>query len=521
MSIQLRPSFSMHTRSAFRNGSRRPRDAFRPRLRKFADGVQGGLLLVAMSAGSLVLKPGVGFAVPPENEIQLIENDLRPIQQIQGRPIERHTLAQLMTIHHTPSISIAVVDHGRIVWARAYGLADVAANTPATTRTIFQAGSISKPVAASAAMQFVQEGRLDLDAPVNSALKSWRIPDSPLEEGHPVTLRQILSHTAGLSMQGGPGYAADVPIPTLIEALEGRPPATTPPVIVEQTPGKAWKYSGGGYLIAQLLMIDTDGRSFPELMHRRVLSRLGMVASTYAQPLPQNRRTEAASGYSSDGQQVAGRFHTYPEMAPGGLWTTASDLARWTIALERAYNGEPSPLMSQAMARDMLTPGLGGWGLGIGVARVGDETMFYHSGDTVGFKASLLSWPKGERAVIAMGNSDDASAVIDPLTQAVARVYGWKGWEPQILVAFDLTDQQRAQLVGRWRHGNDVVTIRAEGGRLLGLDYDLKFELVPLSADTLSGGGLNLTVVRGSDNRVIALDAGSWGRFERVVPTNK
>jgi CubicO group peptidase (beta-lactamase class C family) len=458
-------------------------------------------------------------AKPSENSdarILRIENDLRPTLQVQGRPLERDTLVELMKIHHTPSISIAVVDHGHILWARAYGLADLAAKTPATARTIYQAGSVSKPVAASAAMQFVEEGGLGLDVPVNTELKSWRIPDGSAAQGHLVTLREVLTHTAGLSMQGSPGYAAGVPVPTLIEVLEGKPPATSPPVIVEETPGKAWKYSGGGFLIAQLLMMDTDGQTFPDLVQRRIFSRVGMTASTYEQPLPQSRRAEAAVGYSSDGQQVKGQFHTYPEMAAGGLWTTPSDLARWAIALERAYNGERSPLMSRAMARQMLTPGLGGWGLGMSVIPVGDEIMFGHAGDTVGFKATLIGWPRGERAVVAMGNSDDASAVIDPFTQAVVREYGWKGWGPQILVAFKLNENQRRELLGRWKHEGDVVTIRAEGSRLLALDYDLKFELIPLSANTLAGGGLNLTVVRGADNKVIALDAGSWGRFERV-----
>src|SRR6185437_5699398 len=228
----------------------------------------------------------------------------------------------------------------------------------------------------------------------------------------------------------------EIPLPLVLgldSVCKVVPPANSRPVIVERQPGAAWSYSGGGFAIAQLLMIDTDGRSFPELMQRRVLSRAGMAASTYAQPLPHGRRAEAATGYLLDGRPVEGRFHTYPEMAAAGLWTTPSDLARWTIALERAYNGESNPLMSQASARAMLTPGLGGWGLGISVDPGADGLKFGHSGDDWRFKARLIGWPKGERAIIAMGNSDDAFAVIDPLMQAVTREYGWKGLEPQIV----------------------------------------------------------------------------------------
>lgn len=472
---------------------------------------------LAVAAGSLLLGPGVGLAVAGEDaRIHRIEEDLRPALQVQGRPVERHTLAELMTDHHTPSISIAVVEHGRIVWAKAYGLADVAAKTPATTRTIYQAGSISKPVAASAALQLVQQGRLELDAPVNTELKSWQIPDSSFSQEHPVTLRQLLTHTGGLSVHGFPGYSAGTPVPTVIEVLEGKPPANTRPVIVEQRPGTAWNYSGGGFTIAQLLMIDTDGRSFPELMQARVLSRVGMVASTYEQPLPQGRRSAAAAGYLSDGRPVEGRFHTYPEMAAAGLWTTPSDLARWTIALERAYNGEASPLLSQASAQAMLTPGLGGWGLGISVNRVGDELEFGHSGDDWGFKARLMGWPKGERAIVAMGNSDDAFAVIDPLTQAVAREYGWKGYEPKVLKVFELSDDQRSEFLGSWGHG--ALRIRAEGSKLIARYQGQEVELIPQSTDSVTafiGDGAELTAVRGPDKKITALSAGPWGRWER------
>jgi len=474
-----------------------------------------GLIFLVAALVVIALTPDIGLADSVDAaRIRHIEADLRPALQIRGRPIERHTLSQLMAAHRTPSISIAIVDHGSIVWSRAYGMADVAAKMPATVQTIYQAGSISKPVAASAALQLVQERRLALDESVNAELKSWHIPDSTFTDGHPVTLRELLTHTGGVSVHGFPGYAAGTPVPTLLEVLEGKPPANSRPVIVERQPGKVWNYSGGGFTIVQLLMIETDGQSFPELMRRRVLSRVSMTASTYEQPLPLNHGVDVATGYLLDGQPVKGRFHTYPEMAAAGLWTTPSDLARWTIALERAYNGEPSPLMSQASARDMLKPGLGGWGLGISVDRGTDEMKFGHSGDDWGFKARLIGWPKRERAIIAMGNSDDAFAVIDPLMQAVAREYGWKGLEPQTVTMFELNDEQRNELLGSWGHG--AVKISAEGSKLIGQYQGQRFELIPQSPDSLiTPSGDELRAVRGPDHKIAALSAGPWGRWER------
>ena len=167
--------------------------------------------------------PASARAAPASADIiARVEARLEPTVQISGRSVLAHTLAEEMGTHHVPAISVAVVEHGRIAWAKAYGIADVATGRPATTRTPMQAGSISKPVAASAAMQLVQEGRLSLDTPANSQLKSWTIPASPLSAQHPVTLRQLLSHTAGMTVHGFPGYAAGMSVPTVVQVLNGK-----------------------------------------------------------------------------------------------------------------------------------------------------------------------------------------------------------------------------------------------------------------------------------------------------------
>jgi CubicO group peptidase (beta-lactamase class C family) len=473
-----------------------------------------GLASVALSAAQPALA-----ASPQDDHIARIERDLRPVLQVRGRAVTSHTLAEEMARHHTPSVSIAVVDHGRIVWAKAYGLADVAGKAPATTRTLYQAGSISKPVAASAAMQLVQEGRLGLDKPVNAELKGWRLPDSAFTKDAPVTLRHLLTHTGGLTVHGFPGYAAGAAVPSVIQVLDGKPPANTQAVVSEGKPGVVWNYSGGGITIAQLLMSETDGRPFPELMRRRVLAPAGMADSTYEQPLPAARRAQAASGYLVDGAPVAGRFHTYPEMAAAGLWTTPSDLARWAVALEQAYNGEKSPLVSQASAQAMLTPGLGGWGLGIQVVGDGDRVLFLHGGDDWGFKARLLGWVKDERALVVMANGDDAFAVIEPLVQAVVREYGWNGPRAMVVDAVPLTEAQRSEVVGGWNHGALVVTF--EDGRLVGRFRGQVYELIPQSPDVyfVAAEGqqpMMMKAVRGADGKIKSMVAdGTPVRFDR------
>jgi CubicO group peptidase (beta-lactamase class C family) len=478
----------------------------------------GTVLAVATLAGAVGLAPGPTAAASPQDaHISRIEASLLPVVQVRGRAIAPHTLAEEMALHHTPSVSIAVVDHGRIVWAKAYGLADAGTGEPATTRTLYEAASISKPVAASAAMQLVQEGRLSLDASVNAQLKSWRIPDNAFTRDHPVTLRQLLTHTAGLTVSGFGGYPAGAPLPTTLQILEGKPPANNPPVMVDQTPGAAWRYSGGGYTVLQLLMTDVDGRSFPDLMRARVLSRIGMGESAYEQPLLQARSSEAASAHLADGQTVEGRFHVYPELAAAGLWTTPSDLARWAIALARAFNGEPSALMSQAGARAMLTPGPAKWGLGIPVISGGDGTAFIYGGSDLGFKAELIGWPRGERAIVVMTNGEDGMAVVSALLQAVALEYGWKGLEPTVIDAAPLSEGERSQIVGSWGHGSLVVSI--EGDRLIGKAFGRSLELVPQGGDKfVVAEGVPLetvTAIRGAHGTVTALAVGSEATLDR------
>jgi CubicO group peptidase (beta-lactamase class C family) len=438
--------------------------------------------------------------------IARIEADIEPSLQIKGRPPQRHTLADEMASHHTPAVSIAVVDHGRIIWAKAWGLADVASGRTANVKTMFQAGSISKPVAASAAMKMVAAHAFALDDAANSRLASWRIPDDTFTQGRPVTLRELWTHTAGMTVHGFPGYAVGASVPTVVQVLEGKPPANTAPVVVDRTPGTSWTYSGGGITIAQLVMTDVTHEPFPELMRRLVLRPVGMSDSGYEQP-PQASASQLATGYLRDGRAVEGRYHIYPEMAAAGLWTTPTDLARWAIALARAYNGEENALMSTASARTMLTPGLGQWGIGIEVQGAGDALLFNHGGDDWGFKANLIGWPKGERAIVGMANGDGGGEVVAELEQAVARAYGWKGVEPEVIEAVTLAPDQAREVAGRYGH---LASVSVDAVGALHVSYaGVTAELVPLGGDkfvALYGGRIvPVSFSRSADGKIALL----------------
>jgi CubicO group peptidase (beta-lactamase class C family) len=297
---------------------------------------------------------------------------------------------------------------------------------PVDADTLFQAASISKPVAAIAALRLVEQSELSLDAPINDYLASWKVPDNGDTARQAVTLRQIVSHTAGLTVHGFAGYAAGAAVPTVVQVLDGSGPANSVRVRVDKLPGQSFRYSGGGYTVMQLAMSDVTGRPFDEGMRELVLEPAGMTRSTYSQPLPERERANAATAHRANGTAVPGHSHTYPEMAAAGLWTTPSDLLRLGLAVVAAARGEPGAILGPEMTKEMLTPQPGGHGLGFALADPGDGRVFTHNGANEGFRASLFVYADGRGGAAIMTNGDRGGELIAELSASIAATYGWK-----------------------------------------------------------------------------------------------
>lgn len=391
--------------------------------------------------------------------IERIERSLMPRIQVEGRTYTPLTLTDQMQALNVPGVSIAFVDGAGIAWTRVYGLADPASGRAVKIDTLFQAASISKPVAAMAALDMVEEGLLSLEEPVNERLSAWKIPDNELTAQTPVTLRHLLSHTGGLTVGGFAGYAVGSDVPTMVQILKGAAPANSAPVVVDLLPGQRHRYSGGGITIAQLLMTQAAGVDFDNLMQARVLRPLGMSASAYAQPLPQSDMDRAATGHRAEGTATPGRFHTYPEQAAAGLWTTPSDLSRFIIGLNQAWAGRSEAVLQQATARTMLAEVRDGWGLGLMVAGQGRDLRYSHSGSNDGFRALMVGFPEREQGVVIMTNGDRGGLLIASLMQAVAAEYGWAGFEPTRIAPIILSEDQMLGFVGTYRSNRDSVSV--------------------------------------------------------------
>jgi CubicO group peptidase (beta-lactamase class C family) len=271
----------------------------------------------------------------------------------------------------------------------------------------------------------VQDGKLDLDADINQKLTSWHIPASPMLEGHPITLRRLLSHTAGLSVHGFPGYEVGKPLPTIVQVLSGEKPANSKAVVVEVKPGYMYRYSGGGTSVVQLLLTEVTHQPYPVLMREQVLDPLKMNESTFAQPLPKAKTSNAAYGHLANGDVVSGNYHVYPEMGAAGLWTTPADLCQVVIEVAKSAAKGDGKLLSQATAKEMLTVQKGSYALGVVVQGAGDDRSFSHGGGNEGFRCHLLGYPSSGRGMVIMTNSNSGGALINPTLAAIAKAYDW------------------------------------------------------------------------------------------------
>ena len=381
-----------------------------------------------------------------DHRIKQITNNLRPATGLKGKFGHPQTLRERMAYYHTPGVSIAVIDDFEIEWAQGFGRRDVRSTSRVTTDTLFQAGSISKPIFALAVMRLVQEGQFDLDEDIHCYLSSWRVPAN--EGWQPrITLRQLLSHSAGLTVHGFPGYQASEKLPTVKQVLNGEGPANTPRVEVNILPGTQFRYSGGGTTVAQQALADFLKKPFPQIMDKLVIQPLGLTNSTYQQPLPNRWAQSAATAHPWKGIPLKGKFHTYPEMAAAGLWTTATDLAKVGLELLQVlHERKGHALLTKETIESMLRPQLDhqkigeGEFVGLGFFCDGKNDAFHfgHGGWDEGFVALMRFYKNIGKGAVVMLNSNQGYPLLDEIMRALGEAYAWPEALPKEKTAVQL-----------------------------------------------------------------------------------
>jgi len=431
-----------------------------------------------------------------ESRIAQVINSLLKEEEADQENPTFTTLAESMARNYTPGISIAVIEGGQIEWARGFGFRD--SDKPVDTETLFQAASISKPVAALTALLLVEQGKLKLDADVNEFLTSWKVP--AVGDWQPqITLRQLLSHSAGTTVSGFLGYNYTEKVPTLLQILDGLSPANSDPIRVDTLPGVRSRYSGGGTSIVQQMIVDVTGKPFEVAARELVLEPLKMTRSMYLQPLPAEFRDNATTAHYYTGQAIDGHWFTMPELAAAGLWTTPSDIARFAMAVQRGYHGKDE-LVSQQVSRWMLSPPIPfhpdnqipfAFSLGVFMKGEGEEAYFGHSGGNVGFRCHFMIYAESGKGAAIMTNADGGHHVVDELERGMAKIYDWQGYLPKA-ETFDAAPIADAEFEGEYQLDsrltmtftlkNGALALESEGQPPLTLSQKSKdeFSLSPL-----------------------------------------
>jgi CubicO group peptidase (beta-lactamase class C family) len=443
-----------------------------------------------------------------------VENNLIPFVPVKG--FKTWNIADRMKYYQVAGVGIAVIKDFKIDWAKGYGLANVEKNIPVTTETMFSAGSISKFVSAATAFSLVQQGKMDLDAPVNNYLTSWKIAENDYTKKTPITLRMLLSHTAGTSQTSYFGFTPDKKLPTIVEILSGAPVSESRAVVVNSEPKKEFRYSGGGSVIAQMAMMDVSRQSFADLTQKTIFDELGMKNSTFAQPLPEKFSPQVSWAYSN-ATWFKGMPYVYPQQAAAGLYSTPTDLAKFFIDVQKSYRGD-GKILKQKFAKEMLTrqanvsDGSYKEEIAAGpflIQRTDNNNdprgiYFEFTGVNAGFLAyGIANLTDGSGVVVMLNSGDDVNGLGKEIRRAVAKTYGWYKFLPDEITPINLTENELDQYVGRYRKGVDeVVYIRRENNYLVeNINEGNDIYVFPVAKDTIIFTDYNVKGAFGRDEK--------------------
>lgn len=440
-----------------------------------------------------------GWLSAQTDRFQQVSESLRGDLIEEGAPL--WSLSDRMKAQKTPAVSIAVVDNFALAGAESYGLVAANDKQQATVDTRFQAASISKLVNAVGVMRLVEEGKIDLDQNINELLTSWQLPPAKAYPDAVITTRMILAHIAGLSAHGFGGYASADKMPSLTAILNKGKGVNSDAVRIIKEPGKAFKYSGGGTTIIQLLIQDVTGQAYEDYIQAAVFQPLGMSQSFYSVN-QQGKESQLATAHLYNGKPLKNNYQHYPESAAAGVWTTPSDLAKLMVDLMLTMRGDEGHLLHPATVKEMMTPPLEGENnaLGVFVQQKGEQFYFDHSGSNEGFKAQFIGNTKTGEGAIVMTNGERYQLVTE-VVNAVATAYEWEEWfspESTIPKDIELDEAQWKTYTGSYQAETDntvVLDISVKKGKLIASrPKAFSLQLIPISKTKYLAKGANPSV---------------------------
>ena len=444
--------------------------------------------------------------------IEEVENSLRAEYYVNGDSLI--SIIDKMKELKIPGLSLAVIDNFEVVWSKGYGISDIETNNKVDVNTIFQAASISKPFTAYATMKLVQENKLELNKDINTYLKTWKLVDNNFTETKKVTFKNLLSHNAGTTIHGFPGYKSSDTLPTLDQMLNGVSPANTNKVIVDIEPETENRYSGGGYIIVQKALIDITGNPFEEFMQNQVLKPLDLQNSFFSpKELTKEQELNATAGHYSDGSKISENRHIYPEMAAAGLWTTAEDLAKFAVEIQKTLKGNSGKILTKQYTQMMMTPVLNGeYNIGFGNEEYNGEPFFEHAGGNEGYACFLTFHKEKGYGFALMVNSSSQIDILFPLFRSIDKAYSWGLFSSGIYNSDNISVPELQRFKGKYKVSFDrSIKIYVKNKKLFyKMSFNKKFELTPVGSHTFISSNRNNKIEFSNEVNSIIFDSNAF-----------
>jgi CubicO group peptidase (beta-lactamase class C family) len=417
-----------------------------------------------------------------------LENGIRGKVKFIGETENLGSISDKMSEYGIPALSLAVIEEGQIEWTETYQNAALAGNQRLDCTSIFQAASLSKPVTFMAALRMHAAGEIDLDKSIEDYLKSFQLPNGKQSIDNPVTFRNIFTHTSGINSGGYQGYKRDIDMPSDVDILMGNDGVNSPAVEVVWSPNQTLAYSGGGYTLAELALQDIYGTDFSTIMEKWILNPANMEHSEFTQPMPASDSNRVAKGYSQSGEPLEGGWRNHPEQAAAGLWSNATDLAKFMTEIYNAYQGKPS-IFSRSDVESMISDERDGHIYGFIVNRTEDDLAITHYGGNAGYRTAMTISLTTGNGLVYLINSDNGGNLGNELLLSAAQVYGWKHFEQDQLHRRDIDSEMLKGLVGEYKW-NDQIDLRMryyEKEQLIALIFPNgdEYKLVHVAGDEL------------------------------------
>ena len=420
-----------------------------------------------------------------EGKVQL-ENGIRNQVRFLGEPEVFSSIAHKMVEYKISAVSLTVIKQGVIDWADIYQHADFSAAPALNCTSLFQAASLSKPVTFLAAVRMQSAGKINLDTNIQNYLKDFVLPKGKQTADNPVTLRNIFSHTSGITPGGYQGYVSGLVLPSDIDILNGAVGVNSPAIAVIAPPNKQLVYSGGAYTLAELALQDRFNDDFASIMKKWILDPVGMKRSDFTQPLPASKFNQVAKGYAHNGSVLEGGWRNHPEQAAAGLWSNSVDMAKFLIEIYKAYQGK-SAVFSQAEIKSLISDERDGQIYGFRVDRVDDDIAITHYGGNAGYRTGMTINLTTGNGLVFLINSDNGGMLGDELFLSAAQVYNWKNFQQTTAYKKHLDAQILKGLTGayKWNNRVDLVIRFDENNNSISLFFPNgdEYQLTPIIGD--------------------------------------